>query len=709
MAVKLHHYILFVFISFVVSTQLHAQGARLMWVKGIGGAYADRGCDIATDRNGNVYTTGFYNGSYMLQPNSRVNFNPGSAPQDTFYMSSQNGSYDIFISRLDAKGDFVWAKSMGGNAIDQGLGITTDNNGFIYTTGAYQLQADFDPGTGSAYLNANKGSDIFISKLDSNGNYVWAKSIGGAGDDYGNGIATDGQGNVYIAGRFSGMVDFNPGMAPTDTFYLQAQGKEDIFICKLSKDGDFVWARQIGGKEDDWGFSIHVSRQGNVFVAGTFRGTVDFDPGPGTHNISSVGDFDVCVVKLDSDGRFVWANSMGGPDHDYGNSVTTDTSENVYIAGSFMETITFPPLSGIPQLVSKGWDDIFIAKLDAKGQFVWAKGYGGTEPDYAYAVTTDLQENVYATGSFQKTVDFNPAVPGNKCTAKSAMDIFIVQLNTNGALDWVKSFGSKPTVVNIGWNITVDSLKNIYTTGEFQDTVNFDTDLNTALLSGKGYSDIFIHKMSYCPLAEPNTLDVTTFCKDYTLNNNTYTQSGTYTQRLINERGCDSILILNLELVDSSFVNITINVFQLGTTLPYKSYQWFFNGKKIPGATDSTYTVTENGEYTVLVEDEYGCKVMSAVYKVTNAGHSAISNAYIRKEGILIYPNPTSDHIYIQSPIHLNIRVAGIDGKIRAQYRSVKDFPLSNLAEGMYVLYISDLDDRLIKTEKIVKQAGEQP
>ena len=159
--------------------------------------------------------------------------------------------------------EFAWAKSMGGSFDDDGQSITVDAVGNIYTTGSFLDTIDFDPGPGTYNLSSAGWKDIFIQKLDANGNFIWAKSMGGVSYDVGNSITIDALGNIYIIGVFEDTVDFDPG---TGTYYLTSAGSRDIFIQKLDSSGNFIWAKSAGGSDYDGGSSIAVDTTGNVFV-----------------------------------------------------------------------------------------------------------------------------------------------------------------------------------------------------------------------------------------------------------------------------------------------------------------------------------------------------------------------------------------------------------------------------------------------------------
>src|SRR5258705_498453 len=211
---------------------------------------------------------------------------------------------------------------------------------------------------------------MFISKLDASGNFVWAKTMGGAGDPAGTSIAIDASANVYTTGWFSGTVDFDPG---SSVFNITAvAGSSDIFISKLNSSGNFVWAKALGGGGEGSALALDVS--GNIYATGHFYGTTDFDPGTGTFNLTSSGStYDIFVSKLNNAGNFVWAKQIGGTSNDEGYSVATDVSGNVYIIGGFQGAVDFDPGAGTFNLTSAGAYDIFISKLDDLGNFIWAK------------------------------------------------------------------------------------------------------------------------------------------------------------------------------------------------------------------------------------------------------------------------------------------------------------------------------------------------
>ena len=386
-------------------------------VSTFGGTSTDYATAVAVDASGNVYTAGFFNGT--------VDFDSGVS---TSNLTSAGGS-DVFISKLDSSGNFVWAKSFGTNINDDVTAVAVDASGNVYTAGFFNGTADFDPGVGTSNLTS-AGTDVFISKLDSLGNFVWAKKLGGISTDNADAVALDASGNVYTTGYFTGTADFDPGVGTSN---LTSAGIEDVFISKLDSLGNFVWARGLGGTATDRAYAVAVDASGNVHTTGEFQGTADFDPGDGISNLTSVANADVFISKLDSLGNFVWAKRLGFTGTDIAYAIALDASGNVYTTGYFLGTVDFNPGVGISNLTSVGSFDVFILKLDSLGNFVWARGLGGTAVDRADAAAVDASGNVYTAGYFNGTVDFDPSVGISNLTSAGSADGFVLKLDSSGA------------------------------------------------------------------------------------------------------------------------------------------------------------------------------------------------------------------------------------------------------------------------------------
>ena len=180
---------------------------------------------------------------------------------------------------------------------------------------------------------------------------------------------------------------------------------------------------------DDLSRGLALNNAGEAIIIGDFSGTVDFDPGIGVSNLTSNGYRDVFIEKLDANGNFVWAKSMGGTLHDYGFSITSDALGNVYVTGYFLETVDFDPGPATFNLTSNGFTDIFILRLDASGNFVWAKSVGGSAHDNGQSITTDASGNVYVTGWYSGSLDFDPDPTTFNLTSIGGSDVFVQKLS----------------------------------------------------------------------------------------------------------------------------------------------------------------------------------------------------------------------------------------------------------------------------------------
>ncbi len=386
--------------------------------------------------------------------------------------------------------EFQWAKQMGGINSASSYSIAVDDSGNVVSTGWFAGTADFDPGISAFSLSSFSNFDFYISKLDSAGNFVWAKSFAGAGNEKGCAVAVDLMGDIYVTGHYSGTVDFDPGIG---MFNLTSAGFDDIFILKLNAAGNFVWAAGFGATQQDKGLSITIDRTGDVLTSGYFRGTVDFDPGPSTSLLTTGAGDDIFVLKLSAFGNFVWAKNMGGNPTDYGNDIAIDQASNVVTVGFFSGTADFDPGLGVFNLISSGGTDVFISKLDASGNFVWAKQLGGSLQDDGRSIAVDALGNIYCSGLFYGTTDFDPGPGTYNLTSAGAADIFVSKIDSSGNFVWAKRMGS--TSDDVSYAIATDTSENIYTTGIFQGTVDFDPGVASYDITEFGASDAFISKL----------------------------------------------------------------------------------------------------------------------------------------------------------------------------------------------------------------------
>jgi hypothetical protein len=456
---------------FVSGIYANAQPA-LQWAKNIGGT---RGDEIKVDAAGNVYTTGYFS--------SVGDFDPG--PGTFFLTAASGGASESYVSKLDANGNFLWAVRLGGGNGNLNFSIEVDAVGNVYTVGYFSGTADFDPGPAVFNLTSNGQYDVGISKLDANGNFVWAKNVGGTTSDLVYSVVINQNGSICLTGNFAGLVDFDPGPS---VFNLNGDGVfAECFILCLSAAGDFIWAREIDGNYSV-GSNVTKDAVGNLYVCGVYDLTADLDPGAGVFSVTTSNGTDAFVIKLDAGGNFIWGKSFGGPGSQTCESVKTDAAGNVFLTGYFPLTADFDPGVGVFAMTALGTSDAFVLKLDASGNFVWAKAFSGSGADNANDIAVDATGNSYITGLFQNTTDFDPG-PGVFNLTAFSNDIYIAKLDAAGNFGWAIRFGG--ATLDAGLSVFAGEMGNIYATGFFAGAVDFDPGAGiTTLFSSTGQTFI---------------------------------------------------------------------------------------------------------------------------------------------------------------------------------------------------------------------------
>ena len=390
-----------------------------------------------------------------------------------------------------------WAKQMGAGAQDQGRSIAVDASGNVYTTGTFNGTVDFDPGPGTFSLTSTGVEDVYISKLDSSGNFVWAGAWGGGSFDLGLSIAIDANGFVYTTGLFQGTADFDPGAG---TFNLTANSM-DGFVVKLNAlNGNLVWAKQFLTSFLVEPGAIAIDAYGNVITVGHYEGIADFDPGAGSLNFSGDGAY---ITKLDSAGNLIWAKQLAHPASQsplsicIAKSLVLDSLGNVYATGDFIDTVDFDPGLGNYNLIGDYYGDAFICKLDAAGNFIWAKPFYGNGNEAGLTIALDASGNVYTSGVLNATADFDPGVGTYNLSSAGIgnFDGYISKLNASGDFVWAKQLGGAVGSGLFISSIVLDADSNVYTIGNFSQTVDFDPGPLTYNLTSSGSYDVFISKL----------------------------------------------------------------------------------------------------------------------------------------------------------------------------------------------------------------------
>lgn len=473
----------FIVVFILVFVYFNIKSQNFQWANGIGSSGNDACKSIAVDSDGNVYMTGYFF--------DFADFDPGAGVVNV----TSKGDRDIFIAKYDSDGNIIWAKNIGSQGYDESNCITLDIGGNIYITGSFTDTVDFDPGPSTATLISTPlYQDIFFAKYDSDGNYLWVKVVGGSYyNDSGNKIIVDSLGNCYLTGKFTQTTDFDPGQG---VYNLVSNGAKDAFLAKYSNNGDFDWAFKIGGDYPDEAHGLAIDKQNNIYITGEFVHTVDFDPGPGTANLiaNQNSDEDIFFAKYDSSGDFIWAKKIGSNYIEQANNIVVSDSGNIYLTGYFGSWMNFDPNFGSQYLSPLGGWDCFFAKYDSSGNYIWAKNFGSSEIDISNDITLDKFENVYMTGGFNGTCDFDPDPQSLKTISSvGSSDIFFAKYDKSGKFIFAKSIGSIGDESGMSIRLRPNDSE-IFVSGYFSSIADFDINSDTFNVYPTGGFDIFIAK-----------------------------------------------------------------------------------------------------------------------------------------------------------------------------------------------------------------------
>jgi len=377
------------------------------------------------------------------------------------------GDYDKSLP-LVIDPDLVWNAFLGSSVLDIGFGIAVDSNGDIYVAG--QSNATW----GSPILPFGGGTnDAFVAKLTSDGTVLWNTFLGGTGKDYGQGIALDGSGNVYVTGYST--ASWGSPLLP------YGGGTGDAFAAKLTSDGALVWNTFLGGTGVDIGYGIAVDGSANIYVTGQSGATWG-----SPKSAYGGGTCDAFAAKLTSDGALVWNTFLGGTAADYGYGIAVDGTGNAYVTGYSLATWGSPKL---PYTAA----DAFVAKLAAAdGALLWNTFLGESGgDDRGRSIASDAAGNTYVAGQSTATWG-SPQRPFTE--ANNHLNAFAAKLDTDGALLWNTFLGGEVgfphAMDHYGYGVAQDSLGYAYVAGYSTQEWGSPTDPFT------GRPDIWAAKLS---------------------------------------------------------------------------------------------------------------------------------------------------------------------------------------------------------------------
>ena len=519
---------------FILKTTPNGQ---IDWVKTIGttgsGWRDNVPYSVAIDNQRNVYVTGKFRGT--------GDFNPGAG---TFNMTSKNNGVvsSYFILKLNALGHFVWAKK-----IDVGYygkpTIEVDDQANVYVAGEFTNTCDFDPGGGVHHKVSLGGGyqNTFLLKLSTQGQFQWVKTFESTQQVYHGSHFTSSSGITTLVGKTFNPLDADPGFKNYKLFNGISQF---LYIIQVDANGQFRWAKKIDDI-DYYNQLVEGNVNGDVVICADFDGVVDVDPGPGVYNLTgSSSTFSIessMIVKLDSIGRFKNAFAIGVSSECITTDIDIDLSDNIYLTGMFKSSVDFLPGPLNFSKTSSGDYDIFLAKYSSNFDLKYVESFGGNFWDRGKAISVGNKGQITATGRFVCSVDFDPdttdfILTSQDCPPYAYNDAFLLNYSctTNWGNDSISSCGP------ITW---IDG-----------NTYSSDTLGPSFTLTNKGGCDsiVYLHFSLDTNYIETGTNTITSCGPITWMDGNTYsTNNNSATHTLTNQRGCDSIVTLNL-VIDSS-------------------------------------------------------------------------------------------------------------------------------------------------------------
>lgn len=682
----------------------------LDWGTYYGGYGFDLGTVLSCDNAGNVYVTG---ASYFSMDIATT----GS------YQYTSAGDFDAFLVKFNKDGDRIWATYFGGPSVDYGFGLTCDRDNNIYLSG--QTQSASGIATSGSYQPAKNpaiGTDAFLVKFDSSGARLWATYFGGPGDDDGGFCAYDSKGYVYLSGATSSVSNIASGGFQS----TYGGGTRDGFLAKFDTAGTFQWATYYGGSGDDQAEGVASDGDGNVYIGGHTNSTSGIATTT-SHQPAISGGYDDFVVKFDSTGARAWGTYYGGVNNEYTggfHTVACDKHGGVFLAGHSSSTSGIAT-SGSYQAALSGGTDAFLVKFNTAGVRTWATYYGGSDDDFGGAISCDAAGDIYWCGITHSANNMASTGAYQTVYGGAPSDAFLAKFDNSGNRIYGTYYGGAS--LDEAYAVAFDNEGNAYISGGTVSPAGIATP-GSFLTNYNGGIAVFLAKFCAGAIAAPPGGD-DSVCAHST---NVYTippipgatgyiwdlpsgwtgvsDSSSITATAGTSGGVITVQVIKCDTLSETFTVyvwpenpaiIARNGAVLSTANTHLSYQWLRNGQLLPGATQDTLLITQNGQYTVVVTNEGGCTDTSAVMNIEDI--TAILGLNLAGIQVSFWPNPAMDYININASVPVNLEVCSMDGRVLLQSKRARKVNLGILAEGVYLLRFSDEHSRLIKVDKLVK------
>lgn len=563
------------------------------------------GIQSVTDDSGNIYTIGQLSCRNIdIDPDSGVNIIRYS------YNGTQFGG---FLLKQNKKGKTVWFKGIGSVPFVSAIVINKYNQIFIASI------------------------DLSIWCFDSNGTPLWNSIPRNLTQDryemIGSDISIDTSGNPVLIGYFSNTIILNSN----DTF--TSRGGFDIILIKYSRNGNFLWAKPIGGKNNDIAYQVKLDNKNNIYITGSFDQSIQVFSNGINLNIFSNGGTDILIAKFDNNGNNEWADALGTSKNDARCFIDISASGDIYLVGNFIDSFNVN-FRGRNTLYSRGNTDFYISKYNTDGFFQWVKHIGEKNDEKIYDFCLDIEDNINLFGFINGTLEVDPSINTKTITPIYPNGLFVLSLNKSGSYRWDYQLETNVFVRAVYGGLHVSDKKDILLTGGFQGDFHPNKAMFSEIYSTWHFSEIFITKLNQCDL----------------------------TAKVLNKG-----------------VTLISNI--VGA-----QYQWIDckTGKELPNSTSIAFTPSSSGSYAVIITDGKCVDTSDCIEFILKP--SNISD--IEKSDINIFPNPSTGIINFNSNIKIeNILVYDMNGKQLKSYTfhdSNCQINLENLNNGMYLIKIVD-------------------
>ncbi len=468
------------------------------WSRRFGGTIVDNGYGVAVDSSNNILVSGY------AERNADLNGDGDTADSNETGNTGVYAGQDGFISVFNSAGTFQWSKRLGGTSASADIvkDVVVDSTGNVVLGGTINGKADLngDGDTADTSENITTSYDPFISVFNSAGTFQWAKRLGAAGIDNGNGVTVIGSNTVVIVGDVGGgsSADFNGDgdtADPGESAGAIYGGTFDGFISVFDSSGTFQWSKRLGGSGLDECLKTARDSADNIIVTGYVTGNADLNGDADTADTNETGNTgvyaneDAFISVFNSAGTFQWSKRLGGTSSDYGQAVRVDSSNNIIVIGYGVGNMD---LNGDGDTADTneagntgvyGISDAFVSVFNSAGTFQWSKRLGGTSSsgDIGSGVVTDSNNRIIVAGRVDGSADLN----GDGDTADSnetgntgvygGTDAFVSVFNSDGTFQWSKRMGGTANN-DLGYSVATDASNNIIVSGNVQGNVDLNGD-----------------------------------------------------------------------------------------------------------------------------------------------------------------------------------------------------------------------------------------